>query len=177
MLGTADSARRLPGVPMRRSVLVLLLAVAAALAPAQGAAADPAGRAAGTFVASVDFGTLTALPAANGTHCELTVQGVLTFSGTLVGTAGGTTTAYVLAPCAEVLASPPGTYRDVFTFTGTFTGTVDGSATTGSLDYAGVSFPGGAIGATIQLDGASTARLRADATLGVGGTYTGVAQP
>ena len=102
---------------MRRSVLVLLLAVAAALTPAQGATAEPAAHAAGTFVASVDFGTLEAVPAANGTHYELTVQGVLTFDGTLEGTASGTTTAYVLAPCEEVLATPPGTYRDVFTFT------------------------------------------------------------
>lgn len=162
---------------MRRSVLVLLLTVAAAVVPAHGATADPAGRAAGTFVAAVDFGTLAADPTAGGRHCELTVQGVLTFSGTLEGSAEGTTTASVLAPCEVVLAAPPGTYRDVFRFTGTFTGTVAGSATTGSLDYAGVSFPGGSIGATIQLDGASTARLRADATLGVGGTYTGVAQP
>ena len=162
---------------MRRSVLVLLLLVSTAVAPAQAAAADPAGDAAGTFVAAVDFATLTASPAANGTHCELTVQGVLTFSGTLEGTAEGTTTAYVLAPCQDVATSPPGTYRDVFRFIGTFTGTVDGSATTGSLEYAGVTWPGGSIGATIHLDGTSTARLRADATLGVGGTYAGVARP
>ena len=162
---------------MRRSVLVLLLTAAAAVAPAHGAAADPAVQAAGSFVAAVDFATLTAAPAANGTHCELSVQGVLTFSGTLDGVAEGTTTAYVLAPCEDVVTSPPGTYRDVFAFTGTFTGTVDGTAATGSLEYAGVSAPGGAIGATIQLEGDSSARLRADATLGVGGVYTGVAQP
>lgn len=161
---------------MRRSVILVLLALGAAVLPAS-AAADPAVRADGTFVAAVDFGTLATAPAANGRHCELTVEGVLTFTGTLVGTAEGTTTAHVLAPCEDVLATSPGTFRDVFRFTGTFDGTVGGTATTGRLDYFGVSSPGGTIGATIRLDGESTATLRADAELGVGGTYSGPARP
>lgn len=93
----------------------------------------------------------------------------MTFDGTLVGVASGTTTAYVLATCDQVLAAAPGTYRDVFRFTGVFTGTVAGTPTSGELSYAGVTHPGGEIGATIRLEGGSSAVLRADARVAVGG--------
>lgn len=168
---------------MRRVVRSLFLALALTVVPAATAAAHPAVSAvsavsaAGAFGADLDFATLTATPAANGNHCELSVQGTLTFTGTLDGDADGTTTAYVLAPCEEVLAAPPGTYRDVFRFTGSFVGTVAGTPATGKLAYAGVTRSGGSIDAVIRLSGTSTALLRAEAMVAEGGTYVGVAQP
>ena len=76
------------------ALLAALLALAGCDDPKPAAAgAAPASPADGSFVAAVDFATLTAAPAANGAHCELTVQGALTFDGTLVGTAEGTTIA------------------------------------------------------------------------------------
>jgi hypothetical protein len=162
---------------MRMLAFALMLALAVAGAPTASAAATPAVRSSGTFQANVDFMTLTATAAPNGRHCELAVQGALTFHGTVNGVAEGQTTAYVLAPCDEVLVVPPGTYRDTFRFTGTFAGTVNGSPTTGELTYFGITHPGGDINATIRLQGGSRAVLRADATVAVGGTYTGVAKP
>jgi len=162
---------------MREIAYSLLFALALVGVPATSAAATPALRADGSFVVLVDFTSLTATPRANGQHCELVVQGDLTFSGTLSGVAEGSTTAYVLAPCDETLAAPPGTYLDLFKFSGVFVGTVDGTAATGQLTYAGVTHPGGDIGAIIRLRGSSKAVLRADATVAVGGTYTGVVKP
>lgn len=162
---------------MRAFTSALLLALALAVLPAGTASAAPATRATGEFSAAVDFDTLSATPAAGGRHCQLVVQGVLTFDGTLDGIAEGTTTAYVLAPCEEVLVVPPGAYRDVFSFKGSFSGTVAGTPATGKLTYSGITHPGGDIGATIHLRGSSRAVLRADATVAVGGTYVGVAKP
>jgi hypothetical protein len=161
---------------MRLIPYALLLALALVGVPSTTttASAGPALRATGEFAADVDFTSLTATPRANGRHCELVVQGTLSFSGTLSGVAEGTTTALVLAPCNEALAVPPGTFRDGFRFSGVFAGTVDGTAATGELTYAGVTRPGGDIDATIRLRGGSNAVLRAAATVAVGGTYTGV---
>jgi hypothetical protein len=162
---------------MRRTTGLMVSALALTMVPAGTAAADAAVRANGSFAAAVEFSTLTPTSTANGNHCELTVQGVLTFAGTLSGEAKGTTTATVLAPCDDVLTAPPGTFRDVFRFEGNFTGTVSGTPTTGALTYAGVTRPGGGIDATIRLRGSSSAVLRADATIAAGGTYNGVAMP
>lgn len=99
-------------------------------------------------------------------------------TGTLDGSAVGTTTAVIFAPCADALANPPGTYLDVFRFEGDFSGEVLGEAVTGPFSYAGVTRVGGDIDATMVLDGdAARAVLRADAQVAVGGTYSGVAKP
>jgi hypothetical protein len=127
----------------------------------------------GEFAARVDFSTLVPVDLP-GRRCQLTVRGVLVFSGTLVGEARGQTTAMVLAPCAEVASVPPGTHRDVFRFEGTFSGTVDGDEASGRLIYAGVTHPGGHIDARIRLTGDASASLRADATVAVGGDYIGI---
>lgn len=166
---------------MRTTVRALFLALALAVVPGVAASADPAAgadpAASGAYVAEVDFTTLSAQPAANGTHCELTVQGVLMFSGSVAGAAEGTTTAYVLAPCEEVGQAPIGTYRDIFWFSGTFTGSVEGHPATGTLTYSGVTAVGGDITASIRLQGDSSALLRADGVVAVGGTYAGVVLP
>ena len=163
---------------MRRTTGLLISALALTMGPGgTAAAADATVRASGTFEAAVDFTTLQAIPSAHGHHCELIVRGTLTFAGTVDGEANGTTNATVFAPCDEVLKAPPGTFRDVFRFSGNFTGTVERTSTTGELTYAGVTRPGGAIDANIRLHGSPRTVLRADATIAVGGTYTGVAMP
>ncbi|SOC53757.1 hypothetical protein [Ornithinimicrobium cerasi] len=154
----------------------LLLVPATAAVAAAGTDAG-AQRAEGSFVASVDFPTLQARDV-RGNKCEFTVEGTLTFSGDVVGEAVGTTTAVIFAPCDDALASPPGTSFDVFRFEGVFSGEVLGDPTSGALSYAGVTRVGGAIDATVILDGDDGARavVRADAQVAVGGTYSGVAR-
>jgi hypothetical protein len=132
--------------------------------------------AAGDFEAAVNFASLTTRDVGNS-KCEFQVQGTLTFRGTVAGTAQGTTTALIDAPCVEALSSAPGTFRDVFRFEGDFVGTVDGVPADGELSYAGVTRPGGSIDANIRLRaGTGTATLHTvTAQLAVGGTYRGVA--
>lgn len=169
---------------LRRSAVLAALLVGGwtgpALATTAGIEAEVAVSAAttptpasGSFVADVDLSSFTFRPALLG--CELTVQGALTFSGTIEGIATGTTTALVFAPCGQVRTTPPGTYADVFRFEGRFEGTVDGRATSGPLTYSGVTYEGGRIDASIVLGGAVPVVARADAQVAVGGTYTGVA--
>ncbi len=160
------------------TALVLTASVSAGVpAHAVPAPPGPASGASGTFGATVDFESLLAEDV-RGNKCEFTVDGTLTFSGTVEGTATGTTTAVIFAPCAEALALPPGSFFDVFRFEGEFTGAVDGTPASGELSYAGVTRVGGGIDATVILDaGTARAVLRADAQVAVGGTYTGVAKP
>jgi hypothetical protein len=160
-----------------RSLTVAGMTAACLLGPVAGAGASGhrgAQPAEGGFVASVDFSSLQ-VQDVRGNKCEFTVNGTLTFSGTLEGDAVGTTTAVIFAPCEEALAFPPGTYFDVFRFEGDFTGDVLGEPADGPLSYAGVTRVGGGIDATIILDGdEERAVLRADAQVAVGGTSTGV---
>ncbi|CAN5375238.1 hypothetical protein BH23ACT6_BH23ACT6_18970 [soil metagenome] len=153
--------------------------VTAPLANAQptvhaAASASPAQKATGEFTASVDLDSL-AVREVRGNKCEFTVDGTLTFTGSLSGVADGTTTAVIFAPCSEATAAPPGTYFDVFRFEGDFAGEVNGAPVDGDLTYAGITRVGGAIGATILLrgDGAKAA-VRADAQVAVGGSYRGI---
>jgi hypothetical protein len=147
---------------------------ATAGAPAAAVSAQAVHPAAGTFTAQVDFATIS-LREVGDSKCLLTVQGVLTFTGTLKGAATGTTSALIFATCAQVAATPPGTYFDLFRFQSTFRGTVKDVRVTGRLTYAGITRVGGAIDAAILLDGdRADAALRADAEVAVGGSYTGV---
>jgi len=160
-----------------RSVSVAGLAVISLFGSAAVAAPQGAQQAEGDFVASVDFTSLQARDV-RGNKCEFTVDGVLTFSGTVEGTATGTTTAVIFASCPDALAALPGAYFDTFRFEGDFAGEVLGVTTSGPLSYAGRTRVGGAIDATIKLDGVGArAVLKADAQVAVGGTYTGVAKP
>ena len=159
---------------MRRTI-----SVAAVLAGLSGtvlacpASAGPAQRAAGAFTVGVEFPSAT-FDEVSTQVCRVSIDGTLTFTGTLTGAATGTITALVLAPCSEARATPPGTSRDVFRFEGAFSGTVDGAPTSGALTYAGVTRVGGAIDARVRLSGPTRAALRADALAGVGGTYAGI---
>lgn len=169
--------RRVTRAALAGLAAILLAGAGPAAAHSPSAGGQGAQPAAGTFVAEVDFATLEARDV-RGNKCEFTVNGTLVLTGTLDGSAVGTTTAVIFAPCADALANPPGTYLDIFRFEGDFSGDVLGEAVTGPFSYAGVTRVGGDIDATMVLDGdAARAVLRADAQVAVGGTYSGVAKP
>ena len=127
--------------------------------------------ASGHFDAVVDFSTLTLTP--RGRNCLLQVSGQLLFTGTIVGTGTGQTTALVFASCAEVAVTPPGTYRDVFHFDGVFQGTIDGQPAEANLAYMGGVQPGGHIDGRLLFANGVAGRLEADAQVAVGGDYHG----
>jgi hypothetical protein len=136
-------------------------------------AASPARQiqASGDFAANVDFSTLTLTP--RGRNCLLKVKGELVFTGTIQGTATGQTTALVFAPCADVAASPPGTFRDVFKSELTFEGTVDGEPARANVLYMGRVQPGGQIAGRLVFSKGVQGRLEAEARVAVGGEYSG----
>lgn len=127
--------------------------------------------ASGEFAAFVDFTTLTLTP--RGANCLLQVDGELVFSGTIEGVATGTTTALVLATCAEVASAPPGTHRDVFKSELAFDGTVAGVPATAAMIYQGRVQEGGRIEGRIIASRGLAGVLQADAEVAVGGSYSG----
>lgn len=147
-------------------------APAVALQVSSTESSDPAGpvAATGDYAAIVDFTTLTLTP--TGGNCLLQVDGQLVFSGTIEGAATGTTTALVLATCAEVAAAP-GTDRDVFTSELEFEGTIDGVPAQGDMLYQGRSLEGGRIEGRIIASGGVAGVLEVDAQVAVGGSYSG----
>lgn len=158
---------------MLRRLLVFLAALMAALAAVPGAQAAPTVVASGAFTAAINPATLTAT--ARGATCVITAQGDLHFTGTLEGTASGTTTVKTLAPCDEVVPKAPGTFRDVFRADLTFSGTLDGTDVDAAMTYQGVtSAPDGAITGQIILSDGLAGALRVDAVVLEGGTYEGV---
>jgi hypothetical protein len=127
--------------------------------------------ASGHFDAVVDFTTISLTP--QGANCLLEVSGRLVFSGTIVGDAIGRTTALVKATCAEVAASPPGTYRDVFQSQLEFEGTVDGKPASAHVLYLGQVQPGGQIEGRLVFSRGVDGKLEVDARVAVGGEYRG----
>ena len=125
----------------------------------------------GTYDAVVDFSTLSLTP--RGRNCRLVVDGMLVFSGSIEGTATGTTTALIFAPCSEVATTPPGTYRDVFTSELRFVGTVNGEPATADALYQGVTQVGGAIEGHLHFSNGVAGVLDVDAVVAVGGSYEG----
>ena len=125
----------------------------------------------GEFTANVNFSTLTLTP--RGRNCVLSVSGQLVFTGTITGTANGQTTALVLAPCADVATTPPGTFRDVFKSPFSFSGTIAGQQVQATGVYQGGVDPGGHIdGEILFLQGVHGA-VRVDAVVAQGGSYRG----
>jgi hypothetical protein len=151
-------------------VILTLMLIFSAAPPLSAQSRLPAS---GSFTAAIDFATLSLTPV--GANCLLTVDGVLSFSGTLNGEAAGTTEALVLAPCADVAASPPGTYQDVFRSELTFTGTVAGNpdSVEAHITYQGVTKVGGTIGGRMLLTGDLRGNLDVDALVAAGGSYQG----
>ncbi|HUF26423.1 MAG TPA: hypothetical protein VMM18_05505 [Gemmatimonadaceae bacterium] len=126
---------------------------------------------AGSFAAFVDFSTLTLTP--RGQNCLLTVDGQLVFTGTIEGTATGTTSALVFAPCSDVATTPPGTFPDVFKSELAFEGTVDGEPVRADVLYMGRVQPGGRIDGRLVFHGDVRGELEAEAIVAVGGEYRG----
>ena len=127
--------------------------------------------ASGHFDALVDFSTLTLTP--RGRNCLLQVNGRLVFTGTIEGTATGTTRALVFAPCSKVATSPPGTFPDVFKSELRFEGTVAGEPTQANVLYMGRVQPGGQIEGRLVFSNGVAGRLDVDARVAVGGENRG----
>ena len=125
----------------------------------------------GHFDAIVDFSTLRLTP--RGRNCLLQVNGQLVFTGTIEGAATGQTTALVFAPCSDVAANPPGTFRDVFRSELAFEGTVDGEPARANVLYMGRVQPGGQIAGRLVLSNGVQGRLEVEARVAVGGEYAG----
>ena len=129
-------------------------------------------QASGHFAAVVNFATLTLTP--RGRNCLLQVDGQLNFTGTIVGAAVGQTTALVFAPCSDVAANPPGTFRDRFKSELVFEGTVDGEPARANVLYMGRVQPGGEIVGRILFSRGVQGRLEIEETIvAVGGEYSG----
>lgn len=159
---------------MRRFIVVVLAVLAVAGAMVSPGTATARGRAAGSFTATLDVASVV-LRDVGPQGCRLSVNGVLTFTGTIEGAAAGTTDALIAAPCASVATTPPGTYADVFVFRGRFAGEIDGEAAAAALTYAGVTRAGGAIRAAMTMRSGAVALLEVQAAAGLGGTYAGFA--
>lgn len=159
------------------ALTVVLLGGSVGAAATVPPAPTPARLAVGDLSVSVDLASAQVRDLRGG-RCELRVDGTLTFTGTVVGAADGTTTATILAPCALALTTPPGTYPDRFSFDGDFTGEAAGVPVAGPVVYRGLTRTGGTVDATVLLDGfQARAVLRVDALVGVGGTYRGLVTP
>lgn len=125
----------------------------------------------GDFDAFVDFFTLRLTP--RGENCLLEVDGRLVFTGTIEGTATGTTSALVFATCEEAATTPPGTHPDVFRSELDFVGTVDGEPMEADLLYMGRVQPGGRIEGRLIFSNGAAGRLETDGMVAVGGDYQG----
>lgn len=79
----------------------------------------------------------------------------------------------VFAPCSEVAAVPPGTFRDVFTSDLYFVGTVNGEPAESDALYQGVTHVGGAIEGHVHFSNGVAGVLDVDAVVAVGGSYDG----
>ena len=160
---------------MKRLVLAALASVMISVGVMAAPSVTTAGTVArGEFTVAVDVATAVLHPVGERA-CKVTVDATLTFTGTIVGVAEGTTVALVAAPCSDVATTPPGTFADVFAFVGDFAGTVADEAAQAKLGYAGATRAGGAIKALMTLSHGARALLKVDAVAGVGGTYSGFA--
>jgi hypothetical protein len=158
---------------MRKLIAIVFITTILILNAAAPLVADDKIPASGTFTAALDFSTLSLSPV--GANCLLRVDGVLTFTGTLNGEAVATTSALVLAPCADVAMSPPGTFQDVFKSELTFAGTVgeDPGLVEAHITYQGITKTGGAIQGRMLLNSGLKGNLEVDAVVAAGGTYQG----
>lgn len=148
--------------PTAPSLISQDLASASAAAPTETS---------GHFDAIVDFATITLTP--KGTNCLLQVSGRLVFSGTIVGTANGRTSALEFAPCDQVAVNPPGTFEDVFKSVAVFDGTVDGQPAHANLQYMGRVQVGGAIAGRFVFSNGVSGALDVNSIVAVGGEYHG----
>jgi hypothetical protein len=156
---------------MRRLALLALTAVLTAAIAAAPASASVRVPVTGQYTATIDFTTVSLTPV--GRNCQLSVAGTLTFTGSLAGSATGSTDALVLAPCGDVAVSPPGTFADLFRSDLAFTGTADGAPVSADITYSGRTQVGGHVSGLMILGGDLRGVLQVDATVAVGGSYEG----
>jgi hypothetical protein len=155
---------------MRTPWPVAFVALFLLVGPAAAIAEEPP-QASGTFAVTIDFETLSLTPV--GANCLLEVEGAVEFAGTLEGQATSVTTALVRADCSEVVASPPGTFPDVFSARLEFAGSFDGVPVEADIVYRGTAEVGGAIRGVMTLSDGLRGALRVDAILARGGSYQG----
>lgn len=148
--------------------LVLALSVSGISGPAW---AGEFIRAKGDFTVEIDFSTL-ALKQVDE-NCLITVEGSVSFTGTLEGVATARTRALAIASCGDVVAMPPGVYEDIFTSAFEFAGKVDGRPIVADLTYRGRTALGGEIDAVFIPSNGLKGRLFVDAIVAVGGSYSG----
>ncbi len=125
----------------------------------------------GNFTVEIDFSTLTLAPV--GGNCHLKAEVELVFTGTLEGVANGPIRVLVLAPCGDVSAFPPGTFKDVFRSNLEFMGTLDGEPVIADAKYGGVTDAGGAIKGLMHLSNGLKGVLNVNAVAAFGGSYQG----
>jgi hypothetical protein len=170
-----DGSRELP-IPTERETSMrapwptAFIALLLLVGPAAAIAEEPP-QAGGTFEVTIDFATLSLTPV--GANCLLEVEGAVEFEGTLEGQASSVTTALVRAACSEVVASPPGTFPDVFSARLQFAGTFDGVPVEAGIVYRGTAEVGGSIRGVMILSDGLRGALRVDAILAEGGSYQG----
>ncbi len=119
----------------------------------------------------IDFSTLELTPI--GVDCLIVVEGVVTFSGTLEGSAFARTRALADTSCDEVAMLPPGAYEDIFTSAFEFSGTVNGEPILADFTYRGDTALGGDIDANLFASNGLKGRLKVSAIVAVGGSYEG----
>ena len=156
---------------MRHTISLTLAIVLSVLGVSAPAWAGEFIRAKGDFTVEIDFTTLSLKPVDE--NCLLTVEGVVTFSGTLEGIASARTRALALASCGDVSTFPPGAYEDIFTSAFEFAGKVDGRPIVADLTYRGRTALGGEIDAVFLPSNGLKGRLFVDAIVAVGGSYNG----
>ena len=129
--------------------------------------------ASGDFIVDINPLTFTFTP--NGIDkCDITVDGTITFEGTIEGTATGTTRATIFGTCEEFLSTQPGDLDDEFEADLEFTGFVGCTPVTADVTYSGTTTaPGGQIDAKFIFTGDIVGESDVNAILGVGGTYEG----
>ncbi len=131
--------------------------------------------ASGEFKTTIFPDTLTLTPA--GDKCLVEVKGLLEFTGTLVGVAPGKTRALVFADCDTVAGGlPQGIFfEDVFKSNSEFLGTVNGEPASADIIWKGFTETGGTIDKSVMiLSNGAKGVLKVKASVGVGGSYTGV---
>lgn len=109
-------------------------------------------------------------------QCSIRLDGTLEFTGTLEGSASGTASALLFAPCEDALHpnNPLRTYPDNFKSTLVFDGIFDGQeAVSADMIYQGHTFVGGEIRATMKLSNGLKGILKVDAVVIQGGSNTG----
>ena len=156
---------------MKHSIKLALVLALSAFGFSGPTSAGELIRAQGSFTVEIDFSTLALSQI--GENCLITVDGVVSFTGTLEGIATTRTRALAFASCGDVAVLPPGAYEDIFTSAFEFAGKVDGRPIVADLTYRGRTALGGEVEAVFIPSNGLKGRLFVDAIVAAGGSYSG----